>query len=75
MASGEFDIPDVPFTAEMLQAAMMKFRYPQLWSNLKLPALEREFDGVTRLLLFGLAGRAGTARHCQIEGVEGREAA
>ncbi len=75
VASGEFDIPDVPFTAEMLQAAMMKFRYPQLWSNLKLPALEREFDGVTRLLLFGLAGRTGTARHCQIEGVEGREAA
>lgn len=72
---GIFDIADIAFSAEMLQSAMMKFRYPQLWSNLKLPALEREFDGVTSLLLFGLAGRTGTARACQLEGVEGREAA
>lgn len=64
VANGEFDIDDVPLTSEMLQSALMKFRYPQLWSDLKLPALEREFDGVTRLLLVGLAGRAGTARDC-----------
>lgn len=62
--SGEFDIEDIAFTSEMLQSAMMKFRYPQLWSNLKLPALEREFDGVTRLLLVGLAGEKGSARTC-----------
>ncbi|BCW87210.1 hypothetical protein sos41_03370 [Alphaproteobacteria bacterium SO-S41] len=73
--SGEFDLPDVAFSAEMLQSAMMKFRYPQLWTNLKLPALEREFDGVTQLLLFGLAGRTGTARTCRIEGVAKAEAA
>lgn len=64
VANGEFDIDDIPHTAEMLQSALMKFRYPQLWSNLKLPALEREFDGVTRLLLVGLAGRKGQAREC-----------
>lgn len=63
---GEFDVEDVDFTAEMLQAAMMKFRYPQLWSNLKLPALEREFNGVARLLWVGLAGKAGSARDCEV---------
>lgn len=64
IANGEFDIEEISLTSEMLQSALMKFRYPQLWSNLKLPALEREFDGVTRLLLVGLAGRKGTAREC-----------
>ena len=64
VANGEFDIQDIPTTSEMLQSALMKFRYPQLWSNLKLPALQREFDGVCRLLLVGLAGRKGTARDC-----------
>ena len=66
IANGEFEIENVPFTSEMLQSAMMKFRYPQLWSNLKLPALEREFDGVTRLLLVGLAGKTGSARECPL---------
>lgn len=75
VAEGTFDLQDVAFTAEMLQSALMKFRYPQLWSDLKLPALEREFDGVTRLLLVGLAGRAGSGRICEVEGVAGREAA
>lgn len=64
VANGEFDLEDIPMTSEMLQSALMKFRYPQLWTDLKLPALEREFDGVTRLLLVGIAGRAGTAREC-----------
>lgn len=63
VARGDFDLPDVNFTAEMLQTALMKFRYPQLWSNLPLPALEREFEGVCRLLLVGLAGPSGAARH------------
>ena len=62
--SGDFDIDDIPHASEMLQSALMKFRYPQLWSALKLPALEREFDGVCRLLLVGLAGVSGTARTC-----------
>lgn len=64
VADGEFDIDDIPHASEMLQSALMKFRYPQLWSNLKLPGLEREFDGVCRLLLVGLAGHDGSARAC-----------
>ncbi len=51
---GEFTIEDKVFTAEMVQAATMKFRYPQLWTKLTLPKLERELDGVLNLLVFGL---------------------
>jgi hypothetical protein len=40
--------------AEMIQSATMKFRYPQLWSKLTLPKLERELDGVLNLMLQGL---------------------
>jgi hypothetical protein len=38
----------------MVQAATMKFRYPQLWSKLTLPKLERELEGVLNLLIFGI---------------------
>jgi AcrR family transcriptional regulator len=53
-ASGEFQIEDVVFTAEMLQSATMKFRYPQLHSKLPYEKLERELEGVVHLLLNGL---------------------
>ena len=53
---GEFVISDKETTAEMIQAATMKFRYPQLWSKLTLPKLERELDGVLKLLIDGLCG-------------------
>ena len=53
---GEFSIADKETTAEMIQAATMKFRYPQLWSKLTLPKLERELDGVIKLLIDGLCG-------------------
>ena len=53
---GEFAISDKETTAEMIQSATMKFRYPQLWSKLSLPKLERELDGVIRLLIDGLSG-------------------
>jgi len=53
-ASSEFFIEDVIFTAEMLQSATMKFRYPQLHSKLPYEKLERELDGVLHLLLNGL---------------------
>src|SRR5436853_2436345 len=54
---GEFVPPgDKEETAEMIQSATMKFRYPQLWSKLTLPKLERELDGVLRLLIDGLCG-------------------
>jgi AcrR family transcriptional regulator len=54
--NGEFAIADKETTAEMIQAATMKFRYPQLWSKLTLPKLERELDGVIKLLIDGLCG-------------------
>lgn len=65
-ASSEFFIEDVVFTAEMLQSATMKFRYPQLHSKLPYEKLERELDGVLHLLLNGLddggAGREHVAK-------------
>ena len=42
-------------TAEFIQAALMKFRFPQLFSHLTLPKLKRELDGVLNLLLAGLS--------------------
>lgn len=56
---GEFaSLDDPSFTAEMLQSATMKFRYPQLFSRLTLAQLQREFDGVMALLLAGLTAGA-----------------
>ncbi len=52
--AGEFRAADREFTAEMMQSATMKFRFPQLWSRLTLPQLERELDGVLGLLIDGL---------------------
>ena len=57
LARGEFAIDDVELTAEMLQSATMKFRYPQLWSKLTLPKLERELEGVLKLIIDGLSPR------------------
>jgi len=53
---GEFSFDDAGFAAEMIQAAVMKFRYPQLWSKLTLPKLERELEGVLQLIVEGLRG-------------------
>ncbi len=68
-ASSEFFIEDVIFTAEMLQSATMKFRYPQLHSKLPYEKLERELDGGVTLLLNGLddggAGKEQLARQVQ----------
>ncbi len=52
--AAEFRLSDKQLTAEMLQSATMKFRFPQLWSKLTLPKLERELDGVLGLLIDGL---------------------
>jgi AcrR family transcriptional regulator len=58
MAEGVFDPGlDVDFVAEMIQCAMMKYRYPQLYCFLTLDQLERELDGVLGLLLAGLRAR------------------
>ncbi|MEM8616002.1 MAG: hypothetical protein AAGF20_03605, partial [Pseudomonadota bacterium] len=48
-------MPNPNFIAEMVQAATMKFRYPQLWSRLTLNKLERELDGVMDILVAGLS--------------------
>ncbi|KCZ61573.1 hypothetical protein L53_14565 [Hyphomonas sp. L-53-1-40] len=42
-------------TAEMIQASMMKFRFPQMFSHLTLPKLKRELAGVMDLVLAGLS--------------------
>jgi AcrR family transcriptional regulator len=52
--TGLFTKGDAEYTAEMVQAAMVKFGLPQLFSRLTLPKLEREFEGVIGLLLNGL---------------------
>lgn len=55
--TGEFDVEEPDFTAEMIQAATLKFSYPQLFTRLSLERLERELDGVYRLFVKGLARR------------------
>ncbi len=59
MRAGTFRTLERPNeTAEFIQAAMMKFRFPQLFSHLTLPKLKRELDGVMDLLLAGLSAGA-----------------
>lgn len=56
VAEGTFAPMENPnFIAEMTQSATMKFRYPQLWSRLTLPKLERELAGVMDIILAGLS--------------------
>ncbi|MFN4225976.1 MAG: TetR/AcrR family transcriptional regulator [Hyphomonas sp.] len=56
IARGEFRAFDNPEeVAEMWQSALMKFRFPQLFSKLTLPKLQRELDGVMDLLLAGIS--------------------
>ncbi|MBU6471386.1 MAG: TetR/AcrR family transcriptional regulator, partial [Alphaproteobacteria bacterium] len=55
---GELRCADKEHVAEMIQSATMKFRYPQLWSKLSLPALERELDGVLKLMINGVCPNA-----------------
>jgi len=52
--SGLFRECDAEYMAEMIQSATIKFGLPQLFSQLTLPKLEREFEGVMNLLLSGL---------------------
>jgi AcrR family transcriptional regulator len=51
--AGLFRDGDFGFIAEMMQAATVKFSIPQMFSQLTLPKLERELDGVIDLFLFG----------------------
>ena len=43
----------------MIQAATLKFSYPQLFTRLPLAKLERELEGVYQIIVAGL--RAGCA--------------
>ena len=52
--AGEFNFDDTENTAEMIQAATLKFRYPQIHSRLTIEKLEREVDGVLSLIIGGL---------------------
>ena len=59
--AGVFRALDAPYvTAEMLQSAMLKFRFPQSYSSLKLEKLQYELRGVMELLLAGLSAGAQT---------------
>jgi AcrR family transcriptional regulator len=54
--AGEFrSLANPNEVAEMWQSALMKFRFPQLFSKLTLPKLQRELDGVMDLLLSGIS--------------------
>jgi len=57
--SGEFNVLDPEFASEMIQAATLKFSYPQLFTRLTLSKLERELEGVYQIIVSGL--RAGCA--------------
>lgn len=53
---GDFaPIEDCNYTAEMIQSALMKYRFPQLFSRLTLPKLRRELNGVLDIIIAGLA--------------------
>lgn len=55
--AGMFAPCNAELTAEMMQAATMKFSVPQMFSQLTLPKLERELEGVLDLILNGLYAR------------------
>lgn len=57
IAMGLFAPGDSAFIAEMIQSATVKFAFPALISQLTLPKLERELDGVLDLILRGLYQR------------------
>ena len=59
--TGEFQVDDPVHTAETIQAATMKFSYPQLFSRLSLEKLENELEGVYQLVVRGLL-REGDAQ-------------
>lgn len=56
---GEFNVSDPDYSAEMIHSAMLKFRFPQRWTHASLDTLERELDGVLKLIMDGLTPRAG----------------
>lgn len=72
--AGIFAPGDHAFTAEMMQAATMKFGVPQLFSQLTLPKLERELEGVLNLVLNGLYARTPASAAAPLWAKESAEA-
>jgi len=58
---GEFNVSDAAYSAEMIHSAMLKFRFPQRWTHASLATLERELEGVLKLIMDGLTPRAVAA--------------
>ena len=56
--SGEFNVSNAAYSAEMIHSAMLKFRFSQRWTHASLKTLERELDGVLKLIMDGLTPRA-----------------
>ncbi|WP_084399317.1 TetR/AcrR family transcriptional regulator [Henriciella aquimarina] len=55
MEAGTFaPMQDPGFISEMIQSALMKFRFPQLYSLLTQEKLKRELNGVLDILIAGL---------------------
>jgi AcrR family transcriptional regulator len=55
---GAFAVTDAGYTAEMIHSATLKFRFPQRWTRAPLDVLERELDGVLKLLMDGFTSRS-----------------
>jgi AcrR family transcriptional regulator len=56
--SGDFALPqDLTITSDLVQCAMMKFRFPHLWTTEQLDSLKLELDGVLGLIFTGLSAR------------------
>lgn len=54
--NGEFkELEDAEWTAEVLQCATMKYRYPQIHHCYNLEYLRKELDGVISHLVYGIA--------------------
>ncbi|MFQ5443130.1 MAG: TetR/AcrR family transcriptional regulator [Nitrospinales bacterium] len=51
----EFDVPDVLYTAQMIQAATLKFNAPHFMNMFSLQQMEKEAQGVVQLIVSGLA--------------------
>ncbi|MEZ5937719.1 MAG: TetR/AcrR family transcriptional regulator [Hyphomonadaceae bacterium] len=57
--AGEFALPyDLKITADLVQAALVKFLFPQFWTTEQLESLKIEKARLLTLLLTGLAARS-----------------
>lgn len=55
---GEFVVLEsIVFTADIIQCAMLKFRFPRIYTRLPLDEQRHELEGVLQLILHGLSVR------------------